>query len=76
MKKRGSEGKDFVPWEELDSMQLAKQIQKYPTGVRPQSFKSKVKLKVYKKWTDKIKTILFIIRLENMCHFLKRSLSF
>ena len=49
MKKRGSEGKDFVPWEELDSMQLAKQIQKYPTGVRPQSFKSKVKLKVYKK---------------------------
>ena len=49
MKKRGSQGQDFIPWEELDSIQLAKQIQKFPTGVRPQTFKTKIKLKMYRK---------------------------
>ncbi len=48
-KKRGSEGKDFVPWEELDSKQLAKEIQKYPTGIRPESFKTTLRLKMYRK---------------------------
>ena len=49
MKKKGKEGKDFIPWSELDSLDLSRQLQKYPTGIRPQRFSKTVKMKRYRK---------------------------
>ena len=49
MKKKGKEGKDFIPWTELDNLDLSKQLQKYPTGIRAQRISTAVKMKRYRK---------------------------